>query len=169
MGAGDTLFSFQAIEGTPPSSTAAATPDRRGNDGHFVYDFADSPDQSLDFADVMPEHRDVSNNITVTVGFMMSSDLTNDVRIDVQFERHEIDVTDLDSAGFTAVQSDSQPVASALGELQMATIVLTHAQADSIAAGEDFRLRVTRDPDHADDDASGDMELKFVNAVETAP
>ena len=167
MASGDLLFALEASSGKTPTTTAAARMDRRGNDGHVVFDFNDATDVSLDFSGWMPNHYG-GGGVTLTVGYMMSSATTNEVRIDAAFERHQDDAFDLDTDGLAAVQSVTDTVPSASGEMGYATITFTDgAQMDSLAVNEHFRLRITRDADNVADDASGDMELLSIMARET--
>ena len=74
---------------------------------------------------------------------------------------------DIDSDGFAAVQSvDNTTVPATSGNVDVVSIAFTDgAQMDSVAVGESFRLKVTRDA--ASDTATGDAELVKVEIRET--
>ena len=167
MASGDSLFTFEAIHGIPPSSTAAATPNRRGNDGHFVYDFGAATDTSLDAAYVMPRHYD-GGGLTCVVMYMMATATTNAVVLNLAFERHNDDAFDLDTDGLAAANAATDTVPNVSGELGYATITFTDgADMDSIAAGEHFRMRFTRDANNGSDTAAGDLQLVAIEVRET--
>lgn len=167
MASGDTLAVFFPQDGEPPSS-AYATLDTRN--GVAVLDFDDTTDESVEFGGFMPRHYD-AGGVTVTLGFM-STDTTitagHQARWDCAFKSVTDDADDLDTKAFAAVNSASSDEASASGEVKYITIAFTDgADMDSVAAGEYFRMIVTRDADHADDDLTGDCELVFVEIRET--
>jgi hypothetical protein len=86
---------------------------------------------------------------------------------DAQFERIGDQQQDLDADGFAAVQSvDNTTVPGTSGLVDIVSIAFTDgAQMDSVAVGESFRLKVTRDA--VSDDATGDAELVKVEIRET--
>lgn len=163
MASGDTLVAFTALHNSPPSSSAA-TLDARNQ--HPVLDFDASADESAMFEGVMPRNYD-GGDLIVTLMWMASTAVAGDVVWDVAWERHEDDAFDLDADGFAAVQSVTDTCANVSGELSYPTITFTNVQADSIAAGESFRLKVTRDADNANDDMAGDAELFKVEIRES--
>jgi hypothetical protein len=166
MATGNALFDWEAIAGVPPSATAAATLDRRGYDGHFIYDFDAATDEALDFTGVMPAHYG-GGGLTIAILFMMSSATSGNVVLDVLLERHGA-TDDLDSSLFAAANSGTQAVPGTSGYIGTATVTFTDgADMDSIAAGDHFRLRVNRDANNAADTAAGDLELVAVYVKET--
>lgn len=163
MASGDSLLMFTALDNEPPA-TNYMTIDTRNS--HAVLDADPSVNESAVFSAVMPAHY-AGGGLTVNVGYSMSSATTGDVDIDVAFERIGDQQLDIDSDSFAAVQSaDNITVPGTSGLVDVVTIVFTDgAQIDSIAVGEFFRIRVTRDA--ASDTAAGDMELNFVEIKET--
>lgn len=167
MASGDSLCTFFPQDGEPPSSAFASLDTRAGV---AVLDFDDTTDESMQFGGFMPRHY-AGGGITVTIGWM-ATDTTvtpHNVRWDCAFKSVSADADDLDSKAFAAVNSVTDAEASASGEVAYAEITFTDgADMDSVAAGEYFRMIITRDADHAtDDDLTGDAEVVFVEVRET--
>lgn len=167
MSSGDTLAVFFPQNGEAPASNHA-TLDLRN--GVLVLDYDDTVDESMEFAGLMPRHYS-GGGITITIGWM-STDVTitggHECRWDVAFKSVSDDADDLDTKSFAAANSVSSGEASASGEVKYITITFTGgADMDSVAAGEYFRLELTRDADHADDDLTDDAELVFLEIKET--
>lgn len=163
MASGDTLLTFtpQCVE--PPASNFA-TPDTRNE--HPVLDFDDTTNEFAVFRDVMPRHY-AGGGVTIYLHYAMTSATALTIDWDAAFERIGDQQQDIDSDGFAAVQSvDNTTVPSTSGLVDIVSIPFTDgAQMDSVAAGEGFRLKVTRDA--VSDDAAGDAELLFVEIKET--
>ena len=53
------------------------------------------------------------------------------------------------------------------GEVAYDAIAFTNAQIDGLLVGESFRLRLSRNPPHADDNMAGDAEMLRVELRET--
>jgi hypothetical protein len=88
--------------------------------------------------------------------------------IDAAVERIQEGTTDIDSDSFAAVNSVTQAVNGTSGVPVKATITFTDgADMDSLAAGEAFRIKITRDANNASDTATGDMELLRIHLQET--
>jgi hypothetical protein len=108
--------------------------------------------------------------VTVTIGWM-ATDTTvtpHNVVWDVAFKSVTNDADDLDTKAFAAVNSVTDQEASASGEVAYAAITFTNgADMDSVAAGEYFRLRVTRDANNGSDSLTDDAELVFVEIKES--
>lgn len=171
MASGDTLFAFGARDNHPPA-TVAATPDVRVNTADTpdtnipVLDFDAGVTEFADFSGVLPEHY-AGGGVTLVVGYMMSTATSGGVRLDAQF-KSQGDGDNPTTKAYAAVQSVTSSVPATAGIIEYATITFTDgSQIDSLAAGERFTLRVSRDHDHAGDDATGDMELVFVHALES--
>lgn len=166
MATGDTLCHFSARTGIPPSSNYATLDTRNG---FPVLDFDDTTDESTIFQGFMPRHYG-GGGITVTVGWMATSATTGTISLDVSFMSVSDDADDLDTKAFAAANNANPTTASATGEVDYATITFTDgADMDSVAAGELFYMKVTRDADGttSTDNLSGDMELVFVEIKET--
>lgn len=164
MASGDTLAIFTPQHNEPPASTPAL-PDRRN--GHPVLDFDAATNWSAVFSSVMPRHYAGTTGVTVYIHYAMSSAEADTVDWDVAFERIGDQQQDLDSDGFAAVNSvDNTTVPGTTGLVDIVSVAFTDgADMDSVAVGEGFRLKVTRDA--TNDDAAGDAELCFVELKET--
>jgi len=166
MATGDSLCMFLPSMAELPSSNYATFDVRNGV---LVLDFDDTTDESADFAGFMPRHYD-GGGITVTVGWMATTATTGTISLDVGFKSVTDDADDLDTKAFAAVNNANPTTASATGEVDYATITFTDgADMDSIAAGEYFRMIITRDANGttSTDNLAGDMELVFVEIKET--
>ena len=163
MASGDTLSKFTVLSNEPPVSNFATRDDRNG---HPVLDFNAATNQSAVFGDVMSRHYD-GGCITVYINYSMSSATADTIDWDVAFERIGDQQQDLDTDGFAAVNSvDNTTVPGTSGDVDIVSVGFTDgADMDSVAVGEGFRLKVTRDA--VSDDASGDAELRFVEIKET--
>ncbi len=163
IASGFTLITFIPQCSEPPS-TNFATLDTRNQ--HPVLDFDATTNESAVFRGIMPKHY-AGGGITVYLHYAMTSAETNTVDWDVAFERIGDQQLDIDGDSFAAVQSaDNTTVPGTSGLVDVVSIAFTNgAQMDSIAAGEGFRLKVTRDA--ASDDAAGDAELLFIEIRET--
>jgi len=166
MASGDTLATFTPHSNMPPAS-AYATLDTRN--GYLVLDFDDSTDESAVFYGFMPRNY-AAGGITVTVGWMATTATEGTISLDVAFMSITDDADDLDSKAFAAANNANPTTASATGEVDYATVTFTDgADMDSVAAGEAFLMKITRDADGttSTDNLVGDMELVFVEIKET--
>lgn len=155
---------FTPLSNEPPAS-AYATLDTRNSVP--VLDFDDSTDESAVFGGVLPNNY-AGGGLTVTIVWMATSATTGDVVWNADIERHQDDAFDIDSDGFAGANAATGTTASASGEQQYTNITFTDgADMDSLAAGESFRIKVTRDADNASDTMSGDAELLRVVVKET--
>jgi len=163
MASGDSLILLGPLHNEPPSSNAA-TLDTRNL--HPCLDFDATTNESAVFSAVMPRSY-AGGGITVYIHYAMSSAEANTVDWDAAFERIGDQQLDIDGDDFAAVQSvDDTTVPGTTGLVDIVSVAFTSgAQMDSIAVGELFRLKVTRDA--VSDDAAGDAELVAVELKET--
>ena len=131
-----------------------------------MLDFDDTTNESAVLSGVMPRHYG-GGGVTVYLHYSMTSGVAGDVDWDVTFERIGDGQQDIDSDGFAAANSvDDTAVPGTAGLVDIVSVAFTDgADMDSVAAGEGFRLKITRDA--ASDTASGDAELRFVELKET--
>lgn len=166
MASGDTLVSFTALNNEPPASNYATLDTRNSIP---VLDFNDSTDETAEFGAVMPRNY-AGGGVTVTLGWM-ATDTTvtpHNVVWNAAFKSVSDDADDLDTKAFAAVNAATDAEASASGEVAYTTITFTDGEdMDSVAAGEYFRLKVTRDADNGSDTLTDDAELLFVEIKET--
>jgi hypothetical protein len=162
MASGDTLAVFLPQANEPPSSNYA-TLDNRNQ--HPVLDFDASTNEDAVFSGVLPRAYG-SSGLTVYLHWA-STVTTGDVDWDVAFERIGDSQQDIDGDGFAAVQSaDTNSPGGTAGFVVIDSIAFTDgAQMDSIAVGEGFRMKVTRDA--TNDSMAADAELRFVEIKET--
>lgn len=166
MASGDTLAYFSPHGNMPPSANYATLDTRNG---YMVLDFDDTTDESAVFWGFMPRNY-AGGGITVTVGWMATSATTGTISLDVSFMSITDDADDLDTKAFAAANNANPTTASATGEVDYATVTFTDgADMDSIAAGEVFLMKITRDANGttSTDNMTGDMELVFVEIKET--
>lgn len=164
MASGDTLLIFHPTSHEPPVSNFA-TLDARNY--HPVLDFDDTTNESAVFSSVMPRNYAGTTGVTVYLHYAMLTATSGDIDWDVSFERIGDQQQDIDSDGFAAVQSvDNTTVPGTSGNVDIVSIAFTDgAQMDSIAVGESFRMKVTRDA--ASDTATGDANLVAIEIKET--
>jgi len=162
MSSGDTLLVFSAWCNEPPASNYA-TPDARN--GHPCLDFDGDANESAIFSAVMPQHYD-GGGVMVRLYYAMTSAESGTIDWDVAFERIGDQQQDVDSDSFAAVNSvDDTAVPSTSGLVDVVEVPFDDgADMDSVAAGDAFRVKVTRDA--VSDDAANDAELYFVELIE---
>lgn len=162
MASGDTLSLFSALHNSPPTSNYATLDTRNA---HPVLDFDASTNEDAVFSDLLRGY--AGGGLTVDIWFSMSSAVANDVDWDVAIERIGDEVLDIDADSFAAANSiDNTTVPATSGELTKATVTFTNgADMDSLANGEPYRLKITRDA--VSDTAAGDAELHYVHVKET--
>jgi len=162
LASGNTLCVFTPYQNEPPT-TNYATLDIRNQ--HPVLDFDDTTGEVAIFTVVMPRHY-AGGGVTVYVHHAASSATTGTIGWLVAFERIGA-VLDLDADSFAADQTVTATTVNGTAGIPNITSVgfTDGAQMDSVAAGEAFRLRITRDV--ASDSAVGDAELIAVEIKET--
>lgn len=163
MASGDTLCKFTPQHNEAPASTPALYTRRNA---HPVLVFDPDTNWSAVFSDVMPRNYS-GGGVTVYYHYAMATATSNTVDLDGQFERIGDQQQNLDTDGFATAQSiDNTTVPATAGLVDIAFRTFTDgAQMDSIAVGEGFRFKVTRDA--VNDDAAGNLQLRFVEIKET--
>jgi len=164
MASGDTLLLFIPQSNEPPASNPATLDTRNA---HPVLDFDATTNEDAVFGAVMPQNYAGTTGVTVYIHYAMSSATAGDIDWDAAFELIGDQQQDIDADGFAAVQSvDNTTVPGTSGLVDVVSIAFTDgAQMDSVAAGDEFRIKVTRDA--ASDTATGDAELTKVEIRET--
>lgn len=163
MASGDTLLIFLPQSNEPPSSTAAL-PSIRNQ--HPVLLFDDTTNWSAVFSAVMPRNYG-GGGLTVYLHYAMATAVANTIDWDVAFERVGDQQLDIDGDSFAAANSvDNTTVPGTAGLVDIVNVAFTDgADMDSVAVGEGFRMKVTRDA--ANDDATGNAQLRWVELKET--
>lgn len=163
MSAGGILRTFSPTDNEPPTSNYATLGVRNG---HLTLNFDASTDESAVFSDVLPYHY-TGNGITVYVHWSAASATSGDVVWDCQFERVGTDL-DVDADSFATAQSSTDTTNATSGKITISEIAfLDGAQIDSLAVGEKYRLKLTRNADDGDDTMSGDAEVHAIMLRET--
>lgn len=120
-------------------------------------------DESAYWTGVAPQG--LTGAITVVVTYMMASATSGAVRFQAQLEAvTDGDAVDLDAAeSLDTANSNGETVPGTAGHISQVSITMTNA--DSLAAADLYRLKLTRDADGTSgtDDATGDC---YVLAVE---
>lgn len=138
-----------------PSSNPAQLTSR--ND-HAVLAFDDSTAESVIFEGIMPEGY-TAEALEVLLFWVAATATSNTVRWGAEWERDNSGGHDIDSDSFSAQQTVDSDAPGTCGQIRSATIEFTQAQADSVAAGEPFRLRIQRAAAAAEDTMVGDAQL----------
>ena len=163
MASGNRMALFLPYDNEPPAANYA-TLDHRNV--HPVLDFDATTNESAVFTNKLPDNYS-GGGLTVRIGYSMTSAVADTVDWDAEIERIGDSQLDIDADSFAAANSvDNTTVPATAGHVDVVVITFTDgADMDSLAAGEMFRIRITRDA--ANDDATGDAELHLVEILET--
>lgn len=155
------LARFTASDNQPPASSFATLDTRNSV---LVLDFDDAAVESAVFVGQIPEGADLSSGISVRLYWMATSATTGNVRWRAEFEA---DGTDLDSDSF---DTSTEATGAANGTSGIETLTtFTCTTIDSLAAGDRFRMRISRvGNDGTNDTMSGDAELVTVELRQVA-
>ena len=175
MASGDTLFVLQPHGSVPPSANAATLDTIAGgstpNEAWPCLDFDDGTDEFADWPNlIMPLHYAGTTGITLTLIWAAPGETTVTEECvwgaALQLVSDDDVVLTVDASyAYNYVTADPPSVAN---EVAYDVITFTDgADMDSVEAGEMFNLRITRDADHADDDATGDCCLLAIIIKET--
>jgi len=155
MAEDDTLAVFSAPAGIPPTANFA-TLIRRNS--HILYAFDAGVNESIDFYGVLSQAYS-GRGLTIPIVWLAATATTGSVVWNVQIERHEDDVDDFDSDNFSAANAVTAAAPSAAGEPSYDEVTFADgADMADLAAGESFRLRLTRNV-AAPDDMAGDAQF----------
>ena len=164
MASGETLLIFTPLHNEPPSSNPATFDTRNSRP---CLDFDASTNEYAIFSAIMPQHYAGTTGVTVYIHYAMSSAEADTVDWDAEFELVGDQDLDVDGDSFAAANSvDNTTVPGTSGLVDVVSIAFTDgADMDSVAAGDGFRLRISRDA--TNDDATGDAELFWCEIRET--
>ncbi len=164
MASGNSLIQFSPLANEPPTSNFA-TLDTRNS--HPCLDFDAGTDESAIFTGVLPRHYS-GGGITVSLRWAASSATSGNVVWNTAIERIDDEGLDIDADSFATANAATAAAPATSGMAQYTDVAHTSgAQMDSLAAGESFRLKVTRDADNGSDTMTGDAELLGVEIRET--
>lgn len=146
----------QPTDSEPPASNFASF-DTRNN--HPVLDFDAATNESTHFSGVLPDGY-AGGGITVTVIWAATSATSGDVVWEAAIERIDSLSLDIDADSFATAQTVTITAAGTSGQVKYSDITFTNgAQMDSLAAGEAFRVKITRNAASGSDTMTGDAEL----------
>jgi hypothetical protein len=150
-----TIARFNASDNQPPASSFATIDTRNSL---LVLAFDDASVESAVFVGQIPEGAVLTSGISVRLYWMATSATTGNVRWRAEFEA---DGTDLDSDSFDTATEATGAANGTSGIETLTTFTCTTI--DSLAAGDRFRLRISRvGNDGTNDTMSGDAELVAV-------
>ena len=175
MASGNSLCTWRATDNEPPATAYATidivtvagdTPD----DNIPVLDF--DPGGSSEFATfsgVMPAHYAGTTGVTLTLMWMAADTNGQDVVWNAAFKRAQDNTDDMDANTFATVNTVTATDSSTSRIINYDDITFTNgADMDSVAAGEYFRLSVSRDAGNGSDTLTGaDAELISAYLTET--
>lgn len=152
---GRQLASWSMRDNQPPAS-AFATLDTRNS--QLILNFDANTQESAVFVGVIPDNSTFASGLVVRLWWMGATATSGNVRWGVSFEKTG---TDMDADSFDTV-TQATGVANATSGIETATSI-TATAIDSLAAGDKFRLKVTRIADDATNDTmTGDAQLVAV-------
>ena len=148
-----------------PPTTNYATLDTRNN--HPILDFDEDTDESSIYSNIFLEDYD-GGGLTVNIHWSADGVTANNVVWNAAIERIGDEILDVDGDSFAAVQAVTDAAPGTDGFVTVATITFTDgAQMDNLAAGELFRIKITRDADNGSDTMLADAQLHAVVLLET--
>jgi hypothetical protein len=160
---GDTLQILNARAADFPA-TNYATFNTRNN--HLVLQFDTTTQETVYFHGTMPVNY-AGGNLVVRVKWSAATATSGTIGWGVTFERIASGGDDMDADSFATEQlisSTTVPASSGVVTMTSVTCVAGATGTDSVAAGDDFRIRIRRDV--ANDTAAGDAELWSVEIRE---
>lgn len=161
--AGDIRQIFYPQDNEPPTANYA-TLDTRNN--HPVLDFDDTTGEAAVFTGVLSSFYGGAG-LTVSVAYSATTATSGTIGFTVEIERVGDSQQDVDADGFAAVQTiTAVTVPSTSGHVDVVSVNISNgANMDSLAAGEQYRIRIKRDV--ANDTATGDAEVHWISVRET--
>ncbi len=156
MATGDTLVILSAAHAVPASTAAPGI-----INGAEVRVYDGSTNETTVYEIILPQIYS-GLGIDVICHLAMAATTTNTVDIDTAFAK----VTDAVDSYATAVSQDDEAIpGTALDTFKVTSAHTDGAQIDSIAVGDLFRLKITRDA--VSDDNTGEMHLLAIELQET--
>jgi hypothetical protein len=170
MASGQTLIVFGARDGVPSATAGAAHGILAGGstpaEGVPILAYDSGTDEHCDFTGVMPRAY-AGGGLTLTL-YWASTQTSGATVWNAAFRRIADDAEDVDTSHSYDFNAVTATTASAAGEVDYVAITFTDgADMDSLAVGELFNLRITRDADNGSDDMTGDAYLIAVEIKET--
>jgi len=145
-----------------PSSNPAGAFSRNG---HPIIVFDDTTAENVIFTNSVGSGYS-GDDITVNIDWVAESAITGGVTWGVSFEANAEGGNDIDSDSFATQQTGNSDTNATSGIITTTSITLTQAQADSIAAGDYFRMEVERVVSDGDDDMVGDAQILSITITQ---
>ena len=164
MASGNTLAVFGPNDAILPSSNY---PQFVVRNNHLVLAFDTTTGETAYFEGVLPQNY-AGGGLTCYLTWMAQSATSGTIGWLVDIERtYDAGSTDLDADSLAGAQTlTAKTVPGSAGIADQGSVAFTSgAQMDSLAVGNTFRLKVTRDV--SNDNASGDAQLMAVEIRET--
>lgn len=161
IGAGTkSLGRFTPLDNQPPA-TNFATLDTRNSVA--ILDFDDATDEGAVFVGVIPQGTDLSSGIKVRIFWAASTATSGDCVWSAEFEKFG---TDIDTDSFDTATTATTTTSGTSGIVVVTEITCTAI--DSLAAGDQFRMKISRDANSGSDTMTGDAELVAVELQQVA-
>jgi len=149
------LDKFNSNDASFPATAPAAASSRNE---HPVVNYDDTTPENIVFNSLMSNDY-LDGSLTVDIDWVALTAVVGDVVWGVEVERIDIGGLDIDADSFAAQQTGTDTTNATSGIATRTSITLTQAQADSIAAGEAYRIRVQRVAGAGGDTLVGDAQL----------
>lgn len=153
-GGGTQMAAFDANQATFPATSPAAATSRNS---HPLLAFDDIAAENVVFHGVMSNDY-TGGNLTLDLDWVAASATSGDVVWGVEVERIAAAGHDIDADSFAAQVTGTSTTSGTSGIVTRTSIALTNVQADAIATGDAFRLRVQRVAGDAGDTMAGDAQ-----------
>ena len=162
MASGATLVTFHPYQNEPPATVYATAGLRNG---HPTLQFDDTTAWAAVFTGILPRNYG-GGGITVYVHASAIA-TSGTMGWTVEIERMDDSSLDIDADSFAGAQTiTAATVPATSGQTLVLNVAITAgANMDSLAAGEQFRLRLKRDV--ANDTAVGNTEMTMLEVKET--
>ena len=162
-GGGDGTAYFFPTDNEPPA-TNYMTLDTRN--GHPVLDADDTTAEAAIWTGVL-DGAYGGGGLTVKVAYSATSATSGTAGFTVEIERIGDSQLDIDGDSFASAQTiTAVTVPGTAGHVDVVSVAISNgANMDSLAAGEQYRMRIKRDV--ANDTATGDIELNWASVKET--
>lgn len=162
MASGDSLGFWDALSSRPPGGGA---PLISGINNDVVILFEADNDNTTYFYGFLPSSY-AGGNVQIHLIWYATDAATDDIKIDVAFERRQPGTYDFDNGDDFGTDSSTLITVSDDTLLNTTMIVITAANAGTPVAGEPFRLRVRRDADDGTDTFADQWLLVGIKMLE---
>ena len=144
---------------------AIPNPQSKTRGTHSVLAYDDAAVQGIPWQRFMPQNYS-GDDLTLNIYWVADGAIVGDVIWAAAFERDDVG-HNVDADAFAALQTAAASTAPGTnGDIALATIAFTQAQADAIAAGEPLRLFIQRTADDVGDTLVGDAQIVRAVLVE---